>query len=111
MMFWYLDTGKKIRKVIDGYNLTFIDSAMTILAAVTIVAYLLYTTSTEITSRLNFENVYLTAFFVILGILRYLQITFVEKQSGDPVAIFLNDRFLKFTLLGWLMSFVSILYL
>ena len=106
----FMDTGKKIRKAVDGYNLTFIDSAMTILAAVTIVAYLLYTTSTEITSRLNFENVYLTAFFVILGILRYLQITFVEKQSGDPVAIFLNDRFLVLTMIAWVVAFLEIIY-
>lgn len=106
----FKDTGKVIRKVVDGYNLPFIDSAMTILASVTIVSYLLYTTSTEIITRLGNDYLYLTAFFVILGVLRYLQITFVEKLSGDPVAIFLNDRFLKITILGWVMAFVSILY-
>ena len=108
---FYIDTGNMMRKVVGGYNLSFIDSAMTAIASVIIVAYLLYTTSTEIITRQNSEYIYLTALFVILGVLRYLQITFVEKLSGDPVAIFLNDRFLKFTLLGWLMAFVSILYL
>jgi 4-hydroxybenzoate polyprenyltransferase len=107
----YIDTGNMMRKVVGGYNLSFIDSAMTIIASVIIVAYLLYTTSTEIITRLNNEYIYLTALFVILGVLRYLQITFVEKLSGDPVAIFLNDRFLQITLLGWLMAFISILYL
>ena len=106
----YLETGHRMRKVVDGYNLAFIDSAMTILASIVVVSYLSYTTSTEIIVRLNNEYLYLTAFFVILGILRYLQITFVEKLSGDPVAIFLNDRFLMFTLLGWLLAFISILY-
>lgn len=106
----YMDTGKVIRKVVDGYNLPFIDSAMTILASVTIVSYLLYTTSSEIITRLGTDYLYLSAFFVILGILRYLQITFVEKLSGDPVAIFLHDRFLKITMLGWLLVFISILY-
>jgi len=106
----YLDTGSRMRKVVDGYNLSFIDGAMTILASVIIVSYLLYTTSTEIITRLNNEYVYLTAFFVILGVLRYLQITFVEKQSGDPVAIFLSDRFLVFTMIGWVLAFLEILY-
>jgi decaprenyl-phosphate phosphoribosyltransferase len=107
----YMDTGNRMRKVIDGYNLRFIDSAMAILASVIIVSYLLYTTSTEIIARLNNEYIYLTTFFVILGVLRYLQITFVEKLSGDPVAIFLNDRFLIFTMLGWVLAFLDILYL
>ena len=106
----YLDTGKSMRKVIDGYNLTFIDSAMTIFAAVIIVAYILYTTSTEIIGRLNSPHIYLTAIFVILGIMRFLQISFVEKKSGDPVSLFLKDRFLQGALLGWLLSFSFILY-
>ncbi len=41
----YLDTGKKMRKVIDGYNLQFLDTAMAIMASVVIVAYTIYTTS------------------------------------------------------------------
>jgi 4-hydroxybenzoate polyprenyltransferase len=106
----YMDTGNRMRKVVDGYNLNFIDSAMAILASVVVVSYLLYTTSTEIITRLNSEYIYLTTFFVILGVLRYLQITFVEKLSGDPVTIFLNDRFLKFTMLGWVLVFLEILY-
>ncbi len=35
----YLDTGKKMRKVIDGYNLQFLDTAMAIMASVVIVSY------------------------------------------------------------------------
>jgi len=107
----FIDTGHRMRKVIDGYNLVFIDSAMTILSSVIIVSYLLYTTSTEIILRLDSEHLYLTAFFVILGVLRYLQITIVEKLSGDPVTIFLSDRFLIFSMIGWLLAFISILYL
>lgn len=106
----HMKTGIATRKVIDGYNLAFIDSAMAILSSVIIVSYLLYTTSAEIIARLGNEDVYLTTFFVILGVLRYLQITFVMKLSGDPVSIFLNDRFLIFSMLGWVLVFVAILY-
>ncbi len=107
----YLDTGKKMRKVIDGYNLQFLDAAMIIMASVVIVGYILYTTSIEITQRLQTNYLYITALFVILGILRYLQIVFVENQSGSPTSIILSDRFVQLILLGWILSYVWILYM
>ncbi len=106
----YLETGKKMRKVIDGYNLQFLDGAMMIMASVVIVAYTIYTTSTEVIERVQSEYLYLTALFVILGILRYLQIVFVEKDSGSPTRIVLRDPFMQLTLLGWIISFYWIIY-
>ena len=106
----YLDTGKKMRKVIDGYNLQFLDTSMAIMASVVIVAYTIYTTSSEVVARAHSEYLYLTALFVILGILRYLQVAFVLKDSGSPTRIVLKDRFMQFTLLGWIVSFAWILY-
>jgi len=106
----YLNTGKKMRKVIDGYNLQFLDTAMAIMASVVIVAYTIYTTSSEVVARVHSKYLYLTALFVILGVLRYLQITFVEEESGSPTKIVLKDRFMQFVLLGWIITFVWILY-
>ena len=107
----FLDTGKKMRKVIDGYNLQLIDGAMMIMASVVIVAYILYATSKEVLQRMQNEYVYLTALFVILGIMRYLQIAFVENSSGSPTKIVLTDRFMQITILAWVLSFVWIIYL
>ncbi len=106
----YLDTGKKMRKVIDGYNLQFLDTTMAIMASVVIVAYTIYTTSSPVIQRVNSKYLYLTALFVILGILRYLQITFVYKDSGSPTKIVLKDRFMQLVILGWVITFVWILY-
>jgi len=106
----YLDTGKKMRRVINGYNLRFLDTAMAIMAAVVIVAYIQYTTSTEVIERVHNEYLYLTAFFVILGIMRYLKIAFVLKNSGSPSNIVLKDRFMQLILIGWILSFAWILY-
>jgi len=106
----YLDTGKKMRKVIDGYNLQFLDTAMAIMASVVIVAYTIYTTSAEVGERIHSEYLYITALFVILGIMRYLQVAFVLKDSGSPTKIVLKDRFIQVTLLGWGLTFVWILY-
>ncbi len=106
----YLDTGKKMRKVIDGYNLQFLDTAMAIMASVVIVAYTIYTTSAEVVARVHSEYLYLTALFVILGIMRYLQVAFVLKDSGSPTKIVLKDRFMQLTLIGWVLTFAWILY-
>jgi 4-hydroxybenzoate polyprenyltransferase len=106
----YLDTGKKMRKVIDGYNLQFLDTAMAIMASVVIVAYTIYTTSPEVLARAQNKYLYLTSLFVILGIMRYLQIAFVFKNSGSPTKIVLKDRVMQLILVGWIITFIWILY-
>jgi decaprenyl-phosphate phosphoribosyltransferase len=100
--------GKQVRKNIDGYNEAFINTAMTLMAGVVIVAYILYTVSTSVMQRFETEYLYLATFFVILGILRYMQITFVEEQSGSPTKMVLKDKFLQLTIIGWLVSFIVI---
>ena len=107
----YMDSGKKRRKVIDGYNLVFLDIAMGIMAAVVIVAYIIYTTSPEVITRVYNKHLYLTALFVIIGIMRYLQIVFIFKNSSSPTMVVLKDRFMQLTLTGWIVSFAWILYL
>ena len=104
------DTGQKTRKVIDGYNLQFLDTAMAIMASVVIVAYTIYTTSAEVIARVHSDYLYLTSLFVILGIMRYLQIALVFKDSVSPTKIVLKDRFMQATLVGWALTFAVILY-
>lgn len=98
--------GKKVRKSIDGYNLEFINGGMMIMASVTLVAYISYTISNEVTLRLGTQKLYFTVFFVIIGILRYMQITFVEQKSGSPTKVLLRDLFLQITIVGWVLSFI-----
>ena len=106
----FMTTGKKMRKVIDGYNLKLIDGAMVIMSSVVIVSYLLYTTSPEVVKRFNNEYLYLTSFFVVIGILRYMQITLVKNNSGSPTKILLKDKFLIIVILSWLTSFLFLIY-
>ncbi len=97
--------GKATRKNIDGYNLELVNAAMVLMAAVTLVSYIMYTVSPEVVVRFGSDYLYLTALFVIMGILRYMQITFVEENSGSPTKLLLKDRFLQLTLVGWVASF------
>ncbi|MEM1000963.1 MAG: UbiA prenyltransferase family protein [Bacteroidota bacterium] len=98
--------GKKVRKSIDGYNLEFINGAMVITATLTIVGYISYCISEEVTTRLDTHDLFFTVIFVILGILRYMQITFVEEKSGSPTKVLIRDLFLQLVILGWLVTFV-----
>jgi 4-hydroxybenzoate polyprenyltransferase len=107
----YLDTGKKLRKAINGYNLQFLDISMSIMASVVIVAYISYSTSQEVIQRIHNNLLYLTSLFVIMGIMRYLQIAFVQKESGSPTKIVLKDRFMQLILIGWVLTFAWILYI
>jgi 4-hydroxybenzoate polyprenyltransferase len=106
----YLETGEKTRKSVDGYNTEFLNASMVIMASVVIVAYILYTISPDVQAKMRTDKLYLTSFFVVLGILRYMQITIVENDSGGPTRILLQDRFLQLVLLGWLVLFSWILY-
>jgi 4-hydroxybenzoate polyprenyltransferase len=102
--------GLKTRKNIDGYNLEFVNAAMIVMSSVIIVAYIFYTISESVQARLAANYLYLTVFFVIIGILRYLQITFVENNSGSPTRIILRDRFLQWIVTLWALFFGFIIY-
>ena len=103
--------GKETRKNIDGYNLEFVNSTMTLMAGVIVVSYILYSISPEVVAKLHTHYLYLTTFFVVLGIFRYMQLTFVEEKTGSPTKIVVKDRFLKVTILLWLLSFFVVVKL
>ena len=104
-------TGEAPRKNTSRYNLTFINQAITITAAVTLVCYIMYTVSPEVTERFNTDNLYLTTVFVLVGLLRYIQIAVVDQQSGDPTKILLRDRTTQFIVVAWLASFLFLIYI
>jgi decaprenyl-phosphate phosphoribosyltransferase len=104
------DDSAKTRRNVDGYNLELINAGMIIMATVTIVSYIMYTISAEVIARLKTDRLYITVVFVILGILRYMQLTFVYERSGSPVRLLIEDHFLKITIILWLLTFIIILY-
>ena len=105
------DTGEAPRKNTIRYNLVFIDQAITITASVTLVCYIMYTVSPEVISQLHTPYLYLTTVFVLLGLLRYIQLTVVDKRSGDPTKMMLRDRFIQIDVLLWALSFLIMIYI
>jgi hypothetical protein len=70
----------------------------------------MYTVSDEVVRRLQTDYVYLTSGFVIVGILRFLQIAIVEHRSGSPTMILLRDSLVRSMVALWFLSFLVILY-
>lgn len=105
------ETGEPPRKNTIRYNLTFINQAITITASVTLVCYIMYTVSPEVVARLGSDLLYLTSVFVLLGLLRYMQITVVDKKSGDPTKIMLHDRFTQLVVVLWALTFLILIYI
>lgn len=104
------ETGEPPRKNTIRYNLTFINQAITITASVTLVCYIMYTVSPEVVNRFHSGLLYLTSVFVLLGLLRYIQITVVDKRSGDPTKMMLRDRFTQCVVLLWALTFLVLIY-
>lgn len=104
------ETGEPPRKNTIRYNLTFINQAITITASVTLVCYIMYTVSPEVVNRFHSDLLYLTSVFVLLGLLRLLQITVVDKRSGDPTKMMLRDRFTQCVVLLWALTFLVLIY-
>jgi len=107
-MLIFMETNQNPRKSVDGYSLRFIDASMMIMAAVVLVAYLMYTVSPEIIAKFKTDKLYITSLFVLMGVMRYLQITLVEKNSGCPTTIFIKDLFIQLSVAGWIISFALI---
>ncbi|MBQ7472658.1 MAG: decaprenyl-phosphate phosphoribosyltransferase [Prevotella sp.] len=104
-------TGQAPRKNTSRYNLTFINQAVTITASVTLVCYIMYTVSPEVIGRFGTDQLYLTSFFVLLGLLRYVQLTVVDEKSGDPTKLLLHDHLTQAIVMAWVAAFIIIIYL
>lgn len=107
----FVQTGHEPRKSITGYNRDFINQAVSILAAVTLVCYIMYTMSPDVIQRMGTRYVYLTIFWVLAGLLRYMQNMIVYGRSGSPTKAMVKDRFLLLCVIGWILSFFIIIYL
>ena len=105
-----ISSGNDMRKSVKGYNLELLNVLLSLVCAVIIVAYFMYTMSSEVLLRLGTYRLYYTCIFVLAGIMRYLQIIFVQSASGSPTKILYKDRFIQVVILLWIISFYLILY-
>lgn len=95
------------RKILKEYSLEFIDNMLSIVTASTVMAYSLYTFST------NSENYYMMATipFVLYGVFRYQYIIYQKQEGGSPEETVLSDIPLMINIFLWVVTSVVILYI
>jgi len=98
------------RRSLSGYTIAYIDQALSMMGAATIVVYAIFTVSAYAQLRFHAPLLYLTAFPVAIGILRYLQITIVEGRYASPADVVLHDRPLQLVILTWVALFFAFVY-
>ncbi|QEH42395.1 decaprenyl-phosphate phosphoribosyltransferase [Chitinophaga sp. XS-30] len=104
-------SGKDVRLASKGYNMDFLNVSLALVSAVIIVTYLMYTMDPDTMAHFHTYRLYYTTIFVIAGLMRYLQITYVENDTGSPTKILYKDRFIQITIFLWILSFYVIIYL
>ena len=97
------------RPVLDGYTVPFLDQLISIISAVIIISYALYSFSGPAVPTNN--RMLLTVPFVIYGIFRYLYLLQVKHQGGAPEEVLFSDRWLQGTILLYAIAVVFALYL
>jgi len=104
------ENGLNVRKSLDGYSQEFVSLSMVVMASVIIVSYVLYTVSPEVIEKHGTSHLYLSSFWVIIGLLRYMQIVFVEQRGGSPTMVLIKDYFLQIVIIFWLISIYVLFY-
>ena len=92
------------------YPASFLTEAVTLLAGVTMVAYILYTVASETVAKFHTHALLLTAPVVLFGILRYLFLL-AREGAQDPTATLLADRPMLATVVVWALLAGTIIFL
>ena len=98
------------RASLEGYNLEFLDQVNSLLASITIMSYLLFSTSEYAFSTIG-KGVIWTTPFVIFSILRYLQLVSVNNEGEDPTSMLIGGKITILLFSIWFCLIVSMIYL
>ncbi|HUV30608.1 MAG TPA: decaprenyl-phosphate phosphoribosyltransferase [Acidobacteriota bacterium] len=98
------------RRILSRYSPYLLDQCIGVTTASVVVMYMLYSFSTEVSTKLGTENLYLTIPFVVYGVFRYLYLIHKEERGGSPTQVLISDRPILVTVILWLLTAILILY-
>ncbi len=98
------------RRILEEYDPYLLDQMIAVVAASTLVAYIIYCLSSDTAERFGTTWLVLTVPFPIYGILRYLYIVHRRDGGGNPSAVLLNDRPLLACIASWGLTVIAIIY-
>ena len=100
------------RKILLEYTPAFLDQAVVVLAACTILNYTMYTVSQDTAEKFGQANglVY-TVPFVVFGLFRYLLLVSTQRGGGNPTRVLLGgDAVFVANCLAWLATVIVLLF-
>jgi len=97
------------RRVLDGYNLEFLDQLITLASGMTIITYSLYSFSAP--NLPENHAMMLTIPFVIYSIFRYQYLLQIKGTGSAPEDIVFSDRPLQITILLYGITVLIIFYI
>lgn len=98
------------RRILEEYDPYLLDQMIAVVAASTLVAYIIYCLSSDTAERFGTGWLVLTVPFPIYGIFRYLYIVHRKDGGGDPSGVLLKDRPLLTCVALWGLTVVAIIY-
>ncbi len=94
------------RQVLAAYSLQFLDQAIAIITAATLMSYFLYTFTSVHSNRMM-----LTIPFVIYGVFRYLLLAQNQGAGEEPEEVLLGDWPFLINILFWIAASIAVIYL
>jgi 4-hydroxybenzoate polyprenyltransferase len=98
------------RRILEEYDPYLLDQMIAIVAAATLVVYIIYCASPETAERFGTRLLVLTTPFPIYGIFRYLYLVHRKHGGGSPSDMLLRDRPLLGCVALWGIAVVLLIY-
>jgi 4-hydroxybenzoate polyprenyltransferase len=98
------------RRILEEYDPYLLDQMISVVAAATLVAYIIYCASPETAEKFGTQWLVLTTPFPIYGIFRYLYLVHRKHGGGSPSDLLLRDRPLLSCVALWGVAVVLIIY-
>ncbi len=98
-------------KNISIFSLKTINQILVVFVVLICCVYFAYTISDDVITRIGSNYVFITNVFVILGVLRYIQVVKSSKQYKDPTSIVVSDWKLQTIIVLWALTFIVLKYI
>ena len=98
------------RPILEEYDSYLLDQMIAVVAATTLMAYVIYCASPEPAERFGTRLLVLTTPFPIYGLFRYLYLVHRKQGGGSPSDMLLRDRPLLACVALWGLAVVAIIY-
>ncbi|MCK4573280.1 MAG: decaprenyl-phosphate phosphoribosyltransferase [candidate division Zixibacteria bacterium] len=104
------DSATAHRKILGRYSPYLLDQLIAVVTPSVVVMYMLYSFSTEVSTKLGTDMLFLTIPFVIYGVFRYLYLIHKEECGGSPTKVLISDMPILITVVLWILTVIMVLY-